>query len=146
MGKPGREWAEQGPNPRDLVLQGIIFDTVARLYPEFPVKEEQLSSADMGVDVLTRLLAAVEAWERALALDIVGTATITETEDTTFLSSRGEETAQASLDIYLQALLGQKKVNAFNQYILTTTDMYEFRAACNKWITLIKRIEELQKK
>lgn len=144
-GKPGREWAEQGANPRDLVLQGIFFDTVAKLYPQFPMQAEQLNPA-VGLDRVASLLAGVEAWEKTLALGVVGTAAITEAADTAFLSSRGEQKGQVSLDGYLHALLGDIRPKGFGKYIFTTPDLYKFRGACHKWIMLAKRFEELEKK
>lgn len=69
-----------------------------------------------------RHVSEILAWERAIALDIFGTAASTEAADRLFLLQQGEQRWRPSHDEYVIAIVGNR-TDYFGDYTISTSTL-----------------------
>lgn len=134
----GTSFASLSSDPYELIVRGTIFDTIDRVYPEFP-HASKLRTGGTSIQEFSDMLLDIRAWERAIAKDVLGVSL--PPEDPTKPSPNNQRNdnvpRKPTLDDYWRTLVGNLTERI--DYTLTRETYHDFRRGLDGWADFIEK-------
>ncbi|KAI9692699.1 MAG: hypothetical protein M1820_009450 [Bogoriella megaspora] len=132
--------ASQGSDLSELTVRGKIFDTVDRVYTEFP-HSLKLHVGGLSAGESSQILLDIRAWERGLAKAILEDPQ--PAQDSTGLLQNNNDNdknlVKISIDDYWRTLVGN--LTERTDYTLTRETFFEFRRGLDAWAKYVEKLD-----